>query len=199
MTGDLERPSQETPENRKAAPRERTRRRSVSPRAAARSIRAAERALLDAAHRAEVASRLAALTAKFAALLSSAEQLLDALVQSKIGALDPALSLAARAAAIENLRGDHTAALVQLRAHLRQEERATKRAARLALGTAQRARKRGLRARHVVEVVILNTFFAGAMTGCATQRTAYPTVRQLAAKLRYRRRDARQWPQGSLR
>ncbi len=103
VTGPLEWLSQEPLEKRKA-----TKLIVFSAPKTIRGIQMAERGVLRSAHSAEVADRKRAISAEFAALLAAAEQRIVAHVQGKIAAIDPALSMAARHAAIEQFIAEQT-------------------------------------------------------------------------------------------
>ena len=103
----------------------------------------AERGLLRSAHSAEVADRRRSISAEFAALLAAAEQRIIAHVQGKIASIDPALSMAARHAAIEQFIAEQTAAILQLKQDIKQQRRH----ARCAAGTSLRGRSKSAGAR----------------------------------------------------
>ena len=111
----------------------------------------AERGLLRSAHSAEVADRRRSISAEFAALLAAAEQRIVAHVQGKIASIDPALSMAARHAAIEQFIAEQTAAILQLKQDIKQQRRHARRAAGASLRGRFKKRRRALVARHAVE------------------------------------------------
>ena len=146
VTGPLEWLSQEPLEKRKAAKLI-----VFSAPKTIRGIQMAERGLLRSAHSAEVADRRRAIGAEFAALLKAAEQRIVAHVQGKIASIDPALSMAARHAAIEQLIAEQTAAILQLKQDIKQQRRHARRAA----GTSLRGKFKSAGAR-LLHVMLLS-------------------------------------------
>ena len=190
MTGHLERPSQEAPENRKAKISEARRRKPASPRDAVRSLHAAERALLLARHRAAVADKRASIAAAFVSLLSAAEQRIIAHVQGRIASVDPDLPISARMAEIERLRAEQEAALLRLRQDIAGGRRAALRSAMTALSSAFCRERAGLSGRHCSErLASARTGSSSVAYGSYGRRVTWTAVRALAATLAPRNTD----------
>lgn len=146
----------------------------------------AERGLLRSAHSAEVADRRRAVSAEFAALLAAAEQRIIAHVQGKIASIDPALSMAARHAAIEQFIAEQTAAILQLKQDIKQQRRHARRAAGASLRGRFKKRRRALVARHAVEREQTKTAFGARHVIWQRPARAFPAIRRMVPSLKLR-------------
>jgi len=181
VTGPLEWLSQAPLENRKA-----DKLIFFSAPIAIRGIHMAERDVLRAALSAEVADRKRAISAQFAALLAAAEQQIIAHVRGKIALIDPALSPAARQAAIEQLIAEQTAAITQLKQDIKQQRRHARRAASLALRGRFKKRRRELVARHAAEREESRDYFGAPTYVWQRPPRAFPAIRQMVPYLKMR-------------
>jgi hypothetical protein len=146
---------------------------------AVRGIQSAERDVLRAAYSAEVADRRRAISGQFAALLTAAEQQIISHVQGKIVLIDPALSPAARRAAIEQLIAEQSAAIIQLKHDIKQQRRQARRSA----GVSPRARFKKHRsatvARHASEREAGRDLFGGHFQLRQRAHRAFPAIRRI--------------------
>ena len=181
VTGPLEWLSQEPLEKRKAAKLI-----VFSAPKAIRGIQMAERGVLRSAFSAEVADRRRAISAEFAALLAAAEQRIVAHVQGKIAAIDPALSMAARHAAIEQFIAEQTAAILQLKQDIKQQRRHARRAAGASLRGRFKKRRRSLAARHAVEREETKAAFGARHVIWQRPARAFPAIRRMIPRLKLR-------------
>lgn len=191
MTGTLERPSQDAPETRKAAPPKVERRKPASARAAVRSLHAAEQALLLAAHQAAVAQKRGAIAAAFASLLSAAEARIIAHVQGRMAGIAPSLSAAERMAEIERLKAEQDAALSRVRLDVAAEKRAALRSAASGLSLTYRRERAALAGRHVADRSRARGRARSQEYGSRNYRTPWTAVRELGARLVARRTGPR--------
>jgi hypothetical protein len=181
VTGPLEWLSQEPLEKRKAAKLI-----VFSAPKTIRGIQMAERGVLRGAYSAEVADRRRAIGAEFAALLKAAEQRIVAHVQGKIASIDPALSMAARHAAIEQFIAEQTAAILQLKQNIKQQCRHARRAAGISLRGRFKKRRRALVARHAIEREETRTAFGARHAVWQRPHRAFPAIRRMIPRLKLR-------------
>ena len=146
----------------------------------------AERGVLRTAYSSEVADRKRAVSAEFAALLAAAEQRIIAHVQGKIASIDPALSMAARHAAIEQFIAEQTAAILQLKQDIKQQRRHARRAAGTSLRGRFKKRRRALVARHAVEREETKTAFGARHVIWQRPARAFPAIRRMIPRLKLR-------------
>lgn len=151
--------------------------------AAFRGIQTAERDVLRAAHRAELADRRRAISAQLAALLAAAEQRIIAHVQGKIFLIDPALSPAARRAAIEQLIAEQTAAIAQLKQDIKQQRRQARRAAGATLRVRIKKNRHALVQRHADEREQMRLVLGATSHLRRRSRRALPAIRRLVPHL----------------
>lgn len=181
MTGPLEWLSQAPLENRKA-----DKLIFFSAPIAIRGIQMAERDLLRDSFSAEVAARRRDINASFAAIRTAAEQQIIAHVQGRIALIDPALSLAARQAAIEQLIAEQTAALRQLRQDIRQRRRLASRAVGAGHRGRFRKRRRALIERHAAEREESREYFGAPHHIWTRPPRAFPAIRRIVPYLKLR-------------
>ena len=146
----------------------------------------AERGVLRSAYRTEVADRRRSISAEFAALLAAAEQRIIAHVQGKIAAIDPALSMAARHAAIEQFIAEQTAAILQLKQDIKQQRRHARRLAGTSFRGKFKKRRRALVARHVLERQETRATFGTPHVIWQRPARAFTAIRRTIPRLKLR-------------
>lgn len=150
MTGASERPSRSSLETRKAATGS-----SVSTVRALKAIHAAERDLLRVAQRDELTSAMATLAQQAALATAAKAQAISAHTASKIAALDPLLSIGARAAAVARLKDEEAAALAAMLLDEAGRARQMRRATIGVIKSAQKGRASDLRRRQRAERMVM--------------------------------------------
>ncbi len=151
MTGTSERPSRSSPETRKAAFRT-----IATPRHALKALHAAERDLMRVSQRSEMTTLAADLAHQSAKAAAAKAQAITALYASKIAAIDPALSVSARAAALARLKDEEGAELAAMFLNETRNADSDRKAKRAAVSARHRGVRHAVQGRQRAERMVLS-------------------------------------------